>query len=106
MSVKCHLSKILLVIGLFSGIVAAKPEIVGTKVLGVYPNTPFLHALGAINVGTNKSFTVNGLPSGLNLEVESGILSGTAPDAGVYDMVVIVSGSEGKDTSETNFRHS
>jgi alpha-galactosidase len=55
-------------------------------------------------VGNNKSFTVNELPSGLNLETETGILSGTAPDEGVYDIVVIVSGSEGKDTSGFQIR--
>ena len=100
MLVRCHLFKILLVIGLLSGIITAKPEIVGPKVLGVYPNTPFLHTLGAVNVGNNKSFFVDGLPSGLSLEAETGILSGTAPDEGVYDMVIIVSGSEGNDTSQ------
>ena len=60
MLVRCHLFKILLVIGLLSGIITAKPEIVGPKVLGVYPNTPFLHTLGAVNVGNNKSFFVDG----------------------------------------------
>ncbi len=97
---KNNVIKMLIIIWVISGIIFAKPEIVGPKILGVYPNAPFLHTLGAINAGTDKSFSVSGLPSGLNLEAESGILSGTAPDEGVYDMVVIVSGSEGGDTSQ------
>ena len=51
----------------------AKPQIVGPKIYGVYPNTPFLFPLGALNTGDDRTFTaLSNLPNGLTLDSKTG----------------------------------
>ncbi len=59
------------------------PRINGAKVFGVRPGHPFLFTIAA----TGKrpiTFSAKGLPTGLNLDPSSGIITGTVETPGVY----------------------
>jgi alpha-galactosidase len=48
-----------------------------------------------LNVGTGKTFTAAGLPAGMAIDSSTGIISGTAPAAGTYNVSVTAAGSTG-----------
>ena len=45
--------------------------------------------------GPTKSFTATGLPAGLTFNASTGIISGTTPAAGTYNVNITASGSRG-----------
>lgn len=97
----------LFLIALITGVCSladAKPLITGPGIYGVYPGTPFIHTLGAINTGTDRSFSVQGLPAGLTMDPKTGIITGTAPAKGRYVMKVSVTGNEGSASGEFEIR--
>ncbi len=76
----------------------AAPRIQPPLVIGAIPAAPLLYAIPATGQ-TPLSFSATGLPSGLTLASSSGIISGTAPSAGSYSIVVTVSNGAGSATA-------
>jgi hypothetical protein len=59
------------------------PALHGASVLGARPGTPLHHRVPATGSGPLR-FTAQGLPPGLELDGNSGVISGTVPAAGRY----------------------
>lgn len=79
----------------------AAPQLNGPGVLGLCPGTPFLYAIPATGQAP-LVYDVSGLPSGLNVDANTGIISGTTPQAGNYDLTLRVQNSRGR--AEKHFR--
>ncbi len=60
-----------------------KPQINGAKVFGVRPGHPFLYMIAATG-DRPMTFSVVGLPAGLRLGSETGIITGSLQDKGEY----------------------
>ncbi len=91
---------ILFAVLVLSSVLLAKPMIVGPKLYGVYPNTPFLFPLGVLKIEGEKTFTaLSTLPSGLELDSKTGFITGTAPAKGKYEFKFKANDSNGEDTS-------
>jgi alpha-galactosidase len=77
------------------------PRINGPLVYGCRPGHPFLYRIPC--QGKRPiSFSVKGLPKELKLDPSSGIISGTVPSKGEYQVVIEAKNSKGKD--QRNFR--
>jgi hypothetical protein len=76
----------------------AAPRIQPPLVVGATPSAPFLYTVPATGQ-TPLSFTATGLPSGLTIGASSGIISGTAPAAGSYPIVVTIGNGAGSATA-------
>lgn len=73
-----------------------QPRINGPLVYGCRPGNPFLYRIPC--QGERPiSFSEKGLPSGLKLDPSTGIISGTVPAKGEYDVVIQATNSKGKD---------
>ena len=75
------------------------PKINNAKVFGIRPGNPFLLTIAA----TGKrpmSFSVKDLPSGLNLDAQTGIISGTIEQRGTYVVVLRAENKQGSDKSD------
>lgn len=72
------------------------PRINSPLVYGCKPGNPFLFRIPCQGIRPVK-FSVKGLPSGLSLDAASGIISGTAPEKGEYDLLIQAVNSKGKD---------
>jgi alpha-galactosidase len=79
--------------------VAKTPKINGPKVFGVRPDHPFLYAIPATG-DRPMTFTVKGLPQGLSVDANSGIITGTITQKGVYSVTFIAENALGKATKE------
>ena len=77
------------------------PRINGAKVYGNYPGSDFLYRIPATGVRP-MTFEAVGLPKGLKLDKETGIISGVVKKAGEYNVVLKATNSLG--TCERNFR--
>ncbi len=77
------------------------PRINGPLVYGARPGHPFLYRIPCQGVRP-MSFSIEGLPAELKLDVNSGIISGTTPKTGDYHLVIEAKNSKGKD--KRNFR--
>lgn len=76
-----------------------KPVFHGAERVGNYPNTFFLHTVPA--TGERPiTFSAKGLPQGLLLNASTGIITGTAPTKGVYEVSITASNNAG--TTSTN----
>jgi len=74
----------------------SEPRINGAKIYGAHPGSPFLYRIPA----TGKrpiTFTASGLPEGLSLDQNSGVISGTTGTAGEYAVVIAAQNSFGSD---------
>jgi alpha-galactosidase len=78
-----------------------EPRINGPSVYGARPHHPFLYRIPAIGVRP-LHFSASGLPAGLILNPESGIISGVTPPRGKYDVTLTVRNSRGE--SSRKFR--
>lgn len=78
-------------------ILIAQPIFRGAKIVGNYPNTFFLHTIAAEGEKPIL-FSAIGLPEGLSLDVSTGIISGNAPKAGIYNITVSASNKSGTKT--------
>ncbi|GHV19737.1 alpha-galactosidase [Bacteroidia bacterium] len=80
---------------------SASPRINGAKIVGASPGKPFLFRIAASGERP-ISFTAEGLPEGLALDKEKGIITGTCKQAGRYVIPVTAYNSKGecRDTIE------
>ncbi len=71
-----------------------KPKINGPSRVGVRPGHPFLYTLPITGLRPMK-LVVHGLPSGLNLNPSSGLITGRVSKAGTYPIVVTAKNQKG-----------
>lgn len=69
------------------------------RITGATPNRPFLFRIPASGEGP-LSFSAESLPQRLNLDPQSGIITGTMAEAGRFPVLVAVEGPSGADTAE------
>ncbi len=73
-----------------------QPRINGPLVYGCRPGHPFLYRIPC--QGTHPiQFSVKGLPSGMMLNQETGIITGTTPPKGEYKLIIEAQNKYGKD---------
>jgi alpha-galactosidase len=71
------------------------PRINGPKVFGCRPGHPFLYRIPT--TGQRPiAFSAEGLPEGLKLDPQSGIITGTVPSQGEYVVTLYASNEQGK----------
>jgi len=75
------------------------PRLTGPRVFGVRPRSPVLHTLRAVGAPPRR-FHVEGLPSGVLLNPETGLLSGRVSEPGSYWIRVAVSNQAGAEEAE------
>lgn len=80
----------------------AAPRIQGPLTFAAKPATPFLFAIPATGQGP-LTFAATGLPAGLTLASDTGIVSGTTPALGSYPVMVTVTGSAGNASATFTF---
>ncbi|MDX9880594.1 MAG: putative Ig domain-containing protein [Prolixibacteraceae bacterium] len=73
-----------------------QPRINGPLVYGCRPGHPFLYRIPCQGERPVR-FSVKGLPPELNLDPSTGIITGTAPAKGEYDLLIRASNSKGRD---------
>jgi alpha-galactosidase len=80
---------------------APSPRINGSKVIGASPAKPFLFTIAATGERP-VHFAAEGLPEGLSLDAETGIITGSCSQAGDYLVPVTATNSRGacRDTLE------
>jgi hypothetical protein len=82
---------------------AATPRINSASIFGVRPGSPFLFKIAA--TGTKPlRYAVEGLPAGLRLDTETGLITGTLEREGDYDLRITVSNPLGKNTAPFRVR--
>jgi alpha-galactosidase len=64
-----------------------QPRINGAKVFGVRPGSPFLFAIPATGERP-LTFSADGLPAGLRLDPQTGLITGTLADKGSYPVTL------------------
>jgi len=84
---------------------AAKPEprINGPLVYGCRPGNPFLYRIPCQGTRPVK-FSISGLPAGLELDAETGIITGTTPAEGEYRLLIEAKNNNGKDKRELTIK--
>lgn len=78
-----------------------QPRINGPLVYGCRPGHPFLYRIPCQGERPIQ-FSVKGLPSGLKFNSSTGIITGTVPSKGEYEVIIQASNSKGKD--KRNFK--
>lgn len=71
------------------------PRVNGPKVYGARPGHPFLYRIPAQGERPMK-FTAAGLPPGLQLDSQTGIIMGTSPERGTYHLTFTASNPHGQ----------
>jgi alpha-galactosidase len=74
----------------------AHPRINGPSVYGCRPGNPFLYRIPCQGIRP-VNFSAEGLPEGLKLDPVTGIITGTAPPEGKYEILLEARNSSGKD---------
>lgn len=74
----------------------AKAKINGPKIFGVRPGSPFLFTIPASGERP-ITFTVEGLPKGLQVDPKTGIITGSVNEIGEYKLNLVATNSKGKD---------
>jgi alpha-galactosidase len=72
------------------------PKVNGPKVYGARPGAPFLYRIPATGIRPMR-FSAEGLPKGLKLDTESGIISGKVKKAGTWKVTLKAENSLGSD---------
>ncbi len=75
----------------------AKPEINGPRLVGVSPGKPFLFLVPATGKAPLQ-FEASGLPPGLKLDAQSGIISGRVEKSGTFKTTIRVKNGAGTDS--------
>jgi len=73
----------------------AKPRINGARVFGVRPGSPFLFRVPATGERP-MSFSASGLPEGLQIDTETGIITGKLTESGTFTVVLKAKNTKGK----------
>ena len=85
-------------LGILTPEVKAEPRINGADIWGVRPGHPVIFRI-ATTGERPMAFTAKGLPAGVTLDAEKGILGGVAPkEKGNYDIAVTAANAKGKAT--------
>ncbi|MBP1638672.1 MAG: Alpha-galactosidase [Bacteroidetes bacterium] len=74
---------------------SAKPRINSAKVFGVRPGSPFQYFVAATG-DRPMSFSASGLPKGLKIDQQTGIISGSLSKAGTYEVILGAKNAKGK----------
>lgn len=74
----------------------ASPRLNGPIVYGARPGHPFLYRIPCQGERPLE-FSVEGMPAGLSLDKVNGILSGTTPVKGEYELIISTKNSKGSD---------
>ncbi len=74
-----------------------EPRINGARVVGARPGNPFLFAIAASGERP-MTFAAEGLPAGIDLDTQTGILTGTTPAAGEYRVNLTARNARGSAT--------
>ncbi|HEY3371116.1 MAG TPA: NPCBM/NEW2 domain-containing protein [Prolixibacteraceae bacterium] len=74
---------------------SALPRINSAKVFGVRPGSPFQYLVAATG-DRPMTFSANGLPSGLKIDAQTGIITGTLLKAGTFEVILAAKNSKGK----------
>lgn len=75
----------------------SKPRLNGPSVYGARPGHPFLHRIPAQGERP-MTFSAGGLPQGLRLDSQSGIITGTTPTRGDYTVTLRAKNRHGQDS--------
>jgi alpha-galactosidase len=75
----------------------AQPIFQGAEIIGIYPNSFFLHTIAAAGNGP-ITFSAHYLPETLTLDTSTGIISGIAPDKGNYRVQISATDKNGTST--------
>jgi len=76
---------------------ASEPRINNPRIVGTTPGRPFLFLIPATGEGPLE-YSAKDLPGGLNLDSETGIITGSLEKEGEYVVTVQVKGPKGSDT--------
>jgi alpha-galactosidase len=76
-----------------------RPRINGAKIFGVRPGHPFLYTIAATGKGP-ISFSAKGLPEGLSIDAQTGIITGKLEKEGIYKVTLEAKNKLGKAESE------
>jgi alpha-galactosidase len=79
----------------------AEPRITGAKVFGVRPGSPFQFLVTATG-DRPMNFSAKGLPKGLKINSETGLMTGVVSKLGTYVVTLVAKNTKGK--SEKKFR--
>ncbi|RYX81351.1 alpha-galactosidase [bacterium] len=71
-----------------------EPQIHGARVFGTTPNRPFLFGVAATGEGPLK-YSAKGLPTGLKIDSNTGIITGSVGSEGTYTVSIEVRGAKG-----------
>ncbi len=80
---------------------AAEPRITGAKVFGVRPGSPFQFLVTATG-DRPMTFSTSGLPKGLKVNTQTGIITGKLSKTGTYDVTLQAKNAKG--TATRKFR--
>lgn len=78
---------------------AATPRINGSTVTGVRPGSPFQYRIAATGIRP-MTFTAKGLPAGLQLNSQTGIITGTLAKKGSYTVTLGAKNAKGNATRQ------
>ena len=73
----------------------AEPKITGAKVFGVRPGSPFQFLVTATG-DRPMSFSASGLPKGLKINIQTGLITGKLSKAGTYLIILEAKNAKGK----------
>ncbi|WEK37867.1 MAG: putative Ig domain-containing protein [Candidatus Pseudobacter hemicellulosilyticus] len=75
-----------------------QPVIGGAKVIGLRPGSPLLYSIAATGQRPMR-FTAKGLPAGLQLDPETGIINGVLEQEGEYQVMLMARNKKGRHQS-------
>jgi alpha-galactosidase len=74
---------------------SAKPRINSAKVYGVRPGSPFQYTIAATG-DRPMTFSASGLPEGLTIDKQTGIITGSLAKAGTTEVTLVAQNAKGK----------